>query len=106
MRGLGPAAVLVKGGHLAGREVVDVLFEKGELYEFGGPRVETRATHGTGCTTAAAIAAGLALGHELPKAVEAARRYVVGAMRHGIPVGRGHQPLDHLWQGVTAADNA
>jgi len=96
--GMGPAAVLVKGGHLAGAEVVDVLFENGVMHEFGGPRVETRATHGTGCTTAAAIAAGLALGHELLAAVEAARAYVVGAMGQGIAVGRGNQPLDHFWR--------
>ena len=96
--GLGPAAVLVKGGHLAGPEVVDVLFEKGVVHEFVGPRVDTRATHGTGCTTAAAIAAGLALGRDLPASVEAAKAYVAGAMRHGIPVGRGHQPLDHFWE--------
>jgi hydroxymethylpyrimidine/phosphomethylpyrimidine kinase len=95
---LGPAAVLVKGGHLAGSEVIDVLYEHGQFYEFAGPRVETRATHGTGCTTAAAIAAGLALGHELSKAVEAARAFVVGAMQSGIAVGRGHRPLDHFWQ--------
>jgi hydroxymethylpyrimidine/phosphomethylpyrimidine kinase len=96
--GLGPAAVLVKGGHLAGPEVVDVLFEKGIVHEFVGPRVETPASHGTGCTTAAAIAAGLAKGRELSAAVAAAKAYVAGAMRHGVPVGRGHQPLDHFWK--------
>jgi hydroxymethylpyrimidine/phosphomethylpyrimidine kinase len=96
--GLGPAAVLVKGGHLAGPEVVDVLFEKGIVHEVVGPRVETPASHGTGCTTAAAIAAGLAKGRELSAAVAAAKAYVAGAMRHGVPVGRGHQPLDHFWK--------
>jgi len=96
--GLGPAAVLVKGGHLAGTEAVDVLFERGTVQEFVGPRIETRATHGTGCTTAAAITACLALGHDLTVAVEAAKKYVAGAMRHGVAVGQGHQPLDHFWQ--------
>jgi hydroxymethylpyrimidine/phosphomethylpyrimidine kinase len=56
-------------------------------------------THGTGCTLAAAIAAGLARGDDLPPAVEAARAYVVGAMQHGIDVGRGHRPLGHFWRG-------
>jgi hydroxymethylpyrimidine/phosphomethylpyrimidine kinase len=95
---LGPAAVLVKGGHLPGEEVVDVLFDRGAFHEFVGPRIEGRATHGTGCTVAAGITAGLALGQELPAAVEAAKAYVVGAMRHGIAVGHGHQPLDHFWR--------
>ena len=89
---------VVKGGHLPGPEVVDVLFVKGVLHEFVGPRIEGQATHGTGCTTAAAIAAGLAHGQDLPTAVQAAKDYVAGAMRHGIAVGRGHQPLDHFWQ--------
>jgi hydroxymethylpyrimidine/phosphomethylpyrimidine kinase len=95
---LGPAAVLVKGGHMTGTEVVDVLYEKGVFHEFAGPRIDSRATHGTGCTTAAAITAGLALGESLPAAVEAAKAYVAGAMRRGVPVGRGHQPLDHFWR--------
>jgi len=93
-----PGAVLVKGGHLPGPEVVDVLFVHGVFHEFAGPRIEGRATHGTGCTTAAAVAAGLARGHDLAAAVEAAKAYVAGAMRHGIAVGRGHQPLDHFWR--------
>jgi hydroxymethylpyrimidine/phosphomethylpyrimidine kinase len=96
--GLGSAAVLIKGGHLAGAEVVDVLYDAGAFHEFVGPRVETRATHGTGCTMAAAIAAGLALGQALPAATEGAKAYVAGAMRHGVAVGRGHQPLDHFWR--------
>jgi len=95
---LGPAAVLVKGGHLPGAEVVDVLYDRGTFHEFVGPRIEGRATHGTGCTMAAAITAGLALGRALPETVEAAKAYVAGAMTHGVPVGRGHQPLDHFWQ--------
>jgi hydroxymethylpyrimidine/phosphomethylpyrimidine kinase len=93
-----PGAVLVKGGHLPGAEVVDVLYLKGVFHEFAAPRVAGRATHGTGCTLAAAIAAGLARGHDLPSAVESAKAYVSGAMRRGVPVGAGHQPLDHFWQ--------
>ena len=92
-----PGAVLVKGGHLAGPEVVDVLYLNGVFHEFTGPRIEGRATHGTGCTASAAIAASLARGQDLPAAVEAAKSYVAGAMRHGIAVGKGHQPLDHFW---------
>jgi hydroxymethylpyrimidine/phosphomethylpyrimidine kinase len=97
---LKPAAVVIKGGHLAGPEVVDLLLEKGEFTEFIGPRIEGRNTHGTGCTFAAAIAAHLAKGASLTDAVAAAKSYVEGAMRNGIPLGKGHRPLNHFWRGI------
>ena len=97
---LKPGAVVIKGGHLAGPEVVDVLFEKGEFTEFVGPRIEGRNTHGTGCTFAAAIAAQLAKGAALKEAVPAAKSFVEGAMRNGIPLGKGHRPLNHFWRGI------
>src|SRR5688500_8581178 len=97
---LKPAAVVIKGGHLPGPEVVDLLFEKGAFKEFIGPRIEGRNTHGTGCTFAAAIAAHLAKGAELADAVSAAKDYVEGAMRSGIPLGKGHRPLHHFWRGI------
>ena len=97
---LKPAAVVIKGGHLAGPEVVDLLFEKGEFTEFIGPRIEGRNTHGTGCTFAAAIAAHLAKGAALKDAVAAAKSYVEGAMRNGVPLGKGHRPLNHFWRGI------
>ena len=95
---LKPSAVVVKGGHLAGPEVVDLLLEDGVFSEFVGPRIEGPNTHGTGCTFAAAIAAHLAKGAALKEAVPAAKAYVEGAMRHGIPLGRGHRPLNHFWK--------
>jgi hydroxymethylpyrimidine/phosphomethylpyrimidine kinase len=94
---LKPAAVVIKGGHLAGPEVVDLLLENGEFYEWVGPRIEGPNTHGTGCTFASAIAAHLARGAVLKDAVPAAKAYVEGAMRHGIPLGKGHRPLNHFW---------
>ncbi|MFM8533535.1 MAG: bifunctional hydroxymethylpyrimidine kinase/phosphomethylpyrimidine kinase [Acidimicrobiia bacterium] len=97
---LKPAAVVIKGGHLAGPEVVDVLLDNGQFHEWVGPRIEGPHTHGTGCTFAAAIAAGLARGAALVDAVPAAKVYVEGAMRHGIPLGRGHRPLHHFWRGI------
>jgi hydroxymethylpyrimidine/phosphomethylpyrimidine kinase len=97
---LKPAAVVIKGGHLAGPEVVDILFENGEFHEWVGPRIEGPNTHGTGCTFAAAIAAQLARGAALREAVPAAKAYVEGAMRHGIARGRGHRPLHHFWRGI------
>lgn len=92
-----PAAIVIKGGHLAGPRVVDLLFEKGEFHEFVGARIEGRHTHGTGCTFAAAIAAQLAMGSALKDAVAGAKTYVEGAMRSGIPLGTGHRPLNHFW---------
>jgi hydroxymethylpyrimidine/phosphomethylpyrimidine kinase len=97
---LKPAAVVIKGGHLAGPEVVDLLFEQGEFTEFIGPRIEGRNTHGTGCTFAAAIGAHLAKGAQLKDAVAAAKSYVEGAMRNGVPLGKGHRPLNHFWRGI------
>lgn len=95
---LGPGAVLVKGGHLPSDEVVDVVYVDDVFHELAGPRVEGRHTHGTGCTLAAAVAAGLARGEDLVAAAEAAKSYVAGAMRHGVNAGHGHQPLDHFWR--------
>jgi hydroxymethylpyrimidine/phosphomethylpyrimidine kinase len=97
---LKPAAVVIKGGHLAGPEVIDILLEKGQFHEWIGPRIEGPNTHGTGCTFASAIAAHLARGASLQEAVPAAKAYVEGAMRHGIPLGKGHRPLNHFWRGI------
>ena len=93
-----PAAVVIKGGHLAGPDIVDVLLERGEFHEFAGPRIEGPNTHGTGCTFAAAIAAHLAKGANLVDAVREAKAYVAGAMHPGIPLGGGHRPLNHFWK--------
>jgi hydroxymethylpyrimidine/phosphomethylpyrimidine kinase len=91
---LGPRAVVVKGGHLPG-EAVDV-YHDGEVFlEFRSPRLPARATHGTGCTFAAAICAGLARGTPLPQAVETAKRYVTACIRHGLDLGRGNAPTGH-----------
>jgi hydroxymethylpyrimidine/phosphomethylpyrimidine kinase len=97
---LGAGAAVVKGGHLGGDEVVDVLFDGRSFHEFAGPRLASRNTHGTGCTFASAIAAGLALGRTLAAAVEDAKAFVTGGIRHGPPIGQGHGPLHHFWRGV------
>jgi hydroxymethylpyrimidine/phosphomethylpyrimidine kinase len=94
LAGLGPRAVLVKGGHLAG-DAVDVLLCRGEFREFTSPRIATRNTHGTGCTLSAAITASLASGDDLPDAVEKAKRYVTAAIRGNPELGAGAGPLDH-----------
>ncbi|MBL8662467.1 MAG: bifunctional hydroxymethylpyrimidine kinase/phosphomethylpyrimidine kinase [Candidatus Odyssella sp.] len=92
---LGPTAVLMKGGHLPGPLVHDVLIMRGEMRVFESARIETRHTHGTGCTLASAIAAGIAQDLPLPDAVARARAYVQDAIRHAPGYGKGHGPLDH-----------
>ena len=95
--GLGARAVLMKGGHIPGETVIDVLVtETGETL-LEGPRVETRHTHGTGCTLASACAAGLAKGLPLEAAVAEAWAYVAEAIRRAPGLGGGHGPLDHGW---------
>lgn len=93
---LGSHAVLLKGGHLAGDEVVDVLLHDGEIRTWRRPRIDTRNTHGTGCTLSSAVAAGLALGHPLPDAVETALAYTREAIRTAPDLGAGSGPLNHL----------
>jgi hydroxymethylpyrimidine/phosphomethylpyrimidine kinase len=92
---LGARAALVKGGHLAGDELVDVLFDGTRVRRFVHPRVRTASTHGTGCTLSAAIAALLARGEPLERSVEGALDYVARAIARAPAIGGGHGPLDH-----------
>ena len=92
---LGCRAVLLKGGHLAGDTVHDVLATAAGQRVWESPRIDTRHTHGTGCTLASAIAAGLAQGLAIEAAVERARDYVRRAIETAPGIGRGHGPLDH-----------
>ncbi|HEX6924759.1 MAG TPA: bifunctional hydroxymethylpyrimidine kinase/phosphomethylpyrimidine kinase [Longimicrobiaceae bacterium] len=96
---LGAHAALLKGGHLRGPEVVDVLFDGTEFHEWRRPRLDTRNTHGTGCTLSAAVAAGLAHGRPLVTAVADALDYVHRAMVSAPGLGHGHGPLNHLVPG-------
>ncbi len=92
---LGCRAALLKGGHLAGSTVYDVLATAGGLRVWESPRIDSRNTHGTGCTLASAIAAGLAQGLAIEPAVERAREYLRRAILSAPAIGRGHGPLDH-----------
>lgn len=99
---LGARAVLLKGGHLPGNEVVDLLIQRNgqpeeEPLRLASPRIASRNVHGTGCTLSSAIAAHLALGHPLAHAVHLARSYILGAIAAGADVrtGHGHGPLNH-----------
>ena len=94
---LGAQAVLVKGGHIRGEMVIDLLLTPDGGLRLEGPRIETRNTHGTGCTLASACAAGLACGKPLETAVADAWTYVEQAIRHAPDLGRGHGPLGHGW---------
>jgi len=95
---LGPVAVVVKGGHLAGPEAIDLLLHAGAFTEFAAPRTPFANVHGTGCSFASAIAAGLALGDDIPTAVRRAKRYISGAIERSFEIGRGARILNHFWQ--------
>lgn len=99
LQALGAPAVLLKGGHLAGAELTDVLMlpPPAAPLRWHSPRIASRNTHGTGCTLSTAIACQLALGLALPDAVQSARDYVQGALRAAadLQVGQGHGPLNH-----------
>ena len=95
--GFGASAVVVKGGHLDGPLAIDVLFHDGAFIELSAPRAAFDAVHGTGCTFASAIAAGLALGDDIPDAVQRAKRYITGAIERSLEIGHGARVLNHFW---------
>ena len=92
---LGAKAAVVKGGHLDGNTVSDVIATEAGGFILSSPRIETRHTHGTGCTLASGIATGLAQGMSLRPAIERARRYLIAALASAPGYGQGHGPLDH-----------
>lgn len=94
---MGAKSVLMKGGHIAGSTVIDLLLTPDGETVLEAERIETRHTHGTGCTLASACAAGIALGKPLNVAVAEAWAYVAEAIRHAPGLGGGHGPLDHGW---------
>lgn len=91
----GASAALVKGGHLPGLEMVDVLYLDGAIEHFRHPRVETTSLHGTGCTLSSAIAAHLARGNSMREAVRSSLEYVYRAILTAPAIGSGHGPLNH-----------
>jgi hydroxymethylpyrimidine/phosphomethylpyrimidine kinase len=103
---MGAATVIITGGHGPGTkdqgprtEVVDLVLHEGEFHECRAPRIESTSTHGTGCTYASALAAGLALGQSIPDAAARAQQYVGGAIAHAPGIGHGRGPLNHFWKG-------
>ena len=101
---MGPKAVLMKGGHAGGSDCVDLLImADGSLLELHAPRVDTKNTHGTGCTLSASIAAGLAKDLPLCEAMREAHGYLQGAIKaaNGMGVGSGHGPVHHFYRNWT-----
>jgi hydroxymethylpyrimidine/phosphomethylpyrimidine kinase len=92
---LGPKAVLLTGGHLRGNTICDVLHDENGVEVFGDPRIDTKHTHGTGCTLASGIATGLAQGLTVRESVARARAYVREAILSAPRLGKGHGPIDH-----------
>ena len=95
--GMGARSVVVKGGHREG-PATDLFYDGKEFKEFTAPRIDTVNTHGTGCTFASAIAAGLARGMVLTDAVALAKDYVTEGIRHSFSIGQGHGPLNHFYK--------
>ncbi len=94
---MGAASVVVKGGHRDG-PATDLYFDGSSFREFTSPRIDTANTHGTGCTFASAVAAGLAQGLATEDAVGQAKEYVTEAIRRSFPIGQGHGPLNHFYK--------
>ncbi|MDP2953099.1 MAG: bifunctional hydroxymethylpyrimidine kinase/phosphomethylpyrimidine kinase, partial [Chloroflexota bacterium] len=101
-----PRYVVVKGGHLAGEELVDILFDGTRFREYSHRRIPTRNTHGTGCTFSAAVATGLAKGLAVEEAVAEAKAFVVQALIYGArhSLGKGPGPLDQFGDLYQRAD--
>ncbi len=97
---LGVSGVLLKGGHLNSTHAPDVLYHDGQCTSFNAERINTKNTHGTGCTLSAAITAFLAQGCTLPYAIAQAKAYITGAIKAAdkLDIGNGPGPLDHFWQ--------
>ncbi len=92
---MGAKNVFLKGGHMSG-DALDVLYDGRDFHEFTSERIDTKNTHGTGCTTSAAIATGLAQGMDVFEAVRRAKDYITMAIRHSFCIGSGHGPTNHM----------
>jgi len=94
---MGCKNVLVKGGHAVG-DAVDILFDGSELHRFCANRIDTKNTHGTGCTYSSAITSNLAFGLDMRQAVGRAKEYVTMAIEHGVQIGKGNGPTNHFYE--------
>jgi len=94
---LGAKNVVVKGGHLGEDRATDILYDGQEFKDLESQRIETKNTHGTGCTFSSAIAANIALGKGFFEAVTLAKAYITGAIEHALSIGQGHGPTNHFY---------
>lgn len=94
---MGARGVVVKGGHREG-PAIDLFYDGFRFQEFTAPRIDTQNTHGTGCTFASAVAAGLAHDRTIIDSVALAKEYVTEAIRRSYPIGQGHGPLNHFYK--------
>jgi len=94
---LGAKKVVVKGGHLEEDRATDILYDGRDFKKIQSRWVETKNTHGTGCTFSSAIAANIALGKTFFEAVALAKEYITGAIEHALPLGKGHGPTHHFF---------
>ncbi|MBW2650111.1 MAG: bifunctional hydroxymethylpyrimidine kinase/phosphomethylpyrimidine kinase [Deltaproteobacteria bacterium] len=92
---MGAKNVFLKGGHMS-EDALDVLYDGRDFHEFTSERIDTKNTHGTGCTTSAAIATGLAQGMNVYEAVRRAKDYITMAIKHSLCIGEGHGPTNHM----------
>lgn len=93
---MGPKNVLIKGGHLTG-DATDVLYDGENFIYLKNERINTKNTHGTGCTLSSSIASNLALGMNIKEAVENAKKYITTAIEHSLPIGHGSGPTNHFY---------
>ena len=95
---LGPAVVIITGGHFPSSDIIDLMYDGHRFTDFPTQRMPGPSRHGTGCTFAAAVTAQLALGRPLSEAVPLAQQYVAGAIRAAPALGRGTGPMEHSWR--------
>jgi len=94
---LGCKSVLLKGGHMLG-DAVDVFYDGKEMLHFTTSRINTKNTHGTGCTLSSAIAANLALGYDMKDAIKKSKDYITTAIKHSLDIGHGVGPTNHFYE--------
>lgn len=94
---MGAKNVLVKGGHLKGDQATDVLYDGEEIHKFTKARINTKNTHGTGCTLSSAIAVYIAFEETIDMAVSHGKHYTTGAIAHSLDIGKGVGPTNHFW---------
>jgi hydroxymethylpyrimidine/phosphomethylpyrimidine kinase len=97
IQSMGCKAVIIKGGHAVG-DATDILYDGNKIYYYKASRIDTKNTHGTGCTFSSAIAAYLSKGLSVENAVSRAKEYVTTAITHALPIGKGYGPTHHFYE--------